>query len=72
MNTNTSKHMETVEAAGREYVCEFRSERGAYVAICPHMRPISGAGETIDKARADLRQKIEAWIEFADCRELAE
>ena len=71
MNTRTSRtHKETVIAAGREYVCELHAASGGYVIICPQMRPVVGAGPTPEQARGSIREKIEAWIEYADCREV--
>jgi predicted RNase H-like HicB family nuclease len=71
MNTKTAvKHEEIVNAAGREYSCEFRSQRhGGYLVTCRKFLPLAAYGETLDAARKNAREGIEAWIEYADCRE---
>jgi hypothetical protein len=71
MNTRIStKHTETVIAAGRHYVCEFRAQRrGGYLVTSPQFLPLAAWGETRDAAREKAREAIEAWIDYADCRE---
>jgi len=73
MNMKTTTiHEETVIAAGREYLCEFRRQRhGGYLVTCRMFLPLSAYGETLEEARAKAREGIEAWIEYADCREFA-
>jgi len=73
MNMKVSAiHKETVIAAGREYVCQFRrQQQGGYLVTCPTFLPLAAYGETIEEARAKAREGIEAWIEYADCREFA-
>jgi predicted RNase H-like HicB family nuclease len=67
-----STHEEIVIAAGRHYVCQFRQQlRGGYLVTSPQFLPLAAYGETIDAARAKARERIEAWIEYADARELA-
>ena len=71
MNTKTAtKHTETVIAAGRHYVCEFQAQRrGGYLVTSRQFLPLAAWGETLDAARGNAREHIEAWIEYADCRE---
>jgi predicted RNase H-like HicB family nuclease len=71
MNTKTAvKHEEIIIAAGREYPCQFRKQRdGGYLVTCPKFLPLAAYGDTLELARAEARQRIEAWIEYADCRE---
>jgi len=71
MNTRTStKHTETVIAAGCYYACEFRTQRrGGYLVTSPQFLPLAAWGETLDAAREKAREQIEAWIDSADCRE---
>ena len=68
----TTRHRETVIAAGREYVCEFRAQRhGGYVVTSRMFLPLIAYAETLEEARLKAREGIEAWIEYADCREFA-
>jgi predicted RNase H-like HicB family nuclease len=71
MNMRTSSiEKQTVIAAGRRYVCEFRPQRqGGYLVTCPQFLPLAAYGKTVDTARENAREGIEAWIEYADCRE---
>jgi predicted RNase H-like HicB family nuclease len=69
MNRRTSKQTETVAAAGKKYTCELHARRSGYVIVCSTMRPAVGSGETLGQARANLRHKIEAWLEYADCHD---
>jgi hypothetical protein len=71
MNTKTAtKHTETVIAAGRHYVCEFRAQRrGGYLVTSRQFLPLAACGETLDAAREKAKEQIEAWLEYADCRE---
>jgi len=73
MNRKTlSVHTQTVIAAGRRYLCEFRPQpHGGYLVTCRTFLPLSAYGETLEQARAKAREGIEAWIEYADARELA-
>jgi len=73
MNTETSAtHEQTVIAAERHYLCEFRRQRqGGYLVTCPKFLPLAAYGETLDRARQNAREEIEAWIDYADCREFA-
>jgi predicted RNase H-like HicB family nuclease len=69
---NLSIHEETVIAASRRYTCEFRGQRrGGYLVTSPQFLPLAAWGETLDEARRKAREQIEAWIEYADCREFA-
>jgi len=71
MNTKIKvKHEETITAGGREYVCQFHRQPGAgYLVTCRKFLPLAAYGHTLELARAEARQGIEAWIEYAECRE---
>jgi hypothetical protein len=71
MNTKTStKHTETVIAAGHHYVCEFRTLRhGGYLVTSPQFLPLGAWGETLDAAREKAKEQIAARLEYDDCRE---
>ena len=71
MNTKTSPvHKQTVIAADRHYLCEFRRQRGGgYLVTSRQLLPLAAWGETLDAARENARKEIEAWIEYADCCE---
>ena len=72
MNTkSTHTHTDIIEAAGRRYLCHFhRLRRGGYVVTCPQFLPLSAFGEDLAQTRAKARADIEAWIEYAECREM--
>jgi len=64
-------HTQTVIAAGRTYLCQFRPQRhGGYFVSCPQFLPLAAYGETLAAARENARQAIEDWIAYADCSEL--
>ncbi len=70
MNTRTStKHTETVIAAGHHYTCEFRKRRGGYLVRSPQFLPLATWGETLDAAREKAKEQIEAFLEYDECRE---
>jgi predicted RNase H-like HicB family nuclease len=67
---SSSTYEETVIAAGKEYVCQFHLQRrGGYLVTCRKFLPLAAYGDTLVQARAEARQGIEAWIEYAECRE---
>jgi predicted RNase H-like HicB family nuclease len=68
MNTrNHHQHEETLTAAGREYRCLFRREvDSGYRVTCAELPPVLAFGETLDEARANAREEIEAWVETAE------
>ena len=68
MNPRTHhQHEEILTAAGREYQCLFRREvDSGYRVTCAKLPPVLAFGETLDEARANAREEIEAWIETAE------
>ncbi len=68
MNPKTHhQHEETLTAAGREYQCLFRREvDSGYRVTCAELPPLLAFGETLDEARANAREEIEAWVEMAE------
>jgi predicted RNase H-like HicB family nuclease len=72
MNTESANiRREIVAAAGRRYVCDFRHQRrGGYLVTCPQFLPLAAYGKQLAEARAKARADIEAWIEYAECREI--
>jgi len=71
MNAKTVTKLEqTVTAAGKKYVCEFRWQRhGGYLVTCSKFLPLRAYGDTLEEAHAKAREGIEAWVEYAECRE---
>jgi predicted RNase H-like HicB family nuclease len=70
MNTRSyHQHEETITAAGREYRCLFRREvDSGYRVTCDDLPPVLAFGETLDEARAEACEEIEAWVETAEIR----
>ena len=70
MNTKTiHEHEENVTVAGREYQCLFRREvDSGYRVTCTELPPLLAFGETLDEARANVREEIEVWVEVAEVR----
>ncbi len=70
MNIKTiHEHEEVITAAGREYRCLFRREvDSGYRVTCADLPPVLAFGETLEEARANAREEIEAWVETADVR----
>jgi len=68
MNTKViHEHEEIITAAGRDYRCLFRREvDSGYRVTCAELPPVLAFGETLDEARANAREEIEAWIETAE------
>ena len=68
MNPRTHhQHEEILTAAGREYRCLFRREvDSGYRVTCAELPPVLAFGETLDEARANAREEIEAWVETAE------
>jgi predicted RNase H-like HicB family nuclease len=68
MNTKTiHEHEEIVTAAGHSYRCLFRREvDSGYRVTCADLPPVLAFGETLDEARANTREEIEAWVETAE------
>jgi predicted RNase H-like HicB family nuclease len=74
MNTRTHhQHEEDIAVAGRDYRCLFRREvDSGYRVICAALPPMLAFGETLDEARANAREEIEAWIDGEErARDLA-
>jgi predicted RNase H-like HicB family nuclease len=64
---NHRQHEETLTAAGHEYQCLFRREiDSGYRVTCAELPPMLAFGETLDEARANAREEIEAWVETAE------
>ena len=65
MNTRAHhQHEETLTAAGHEYRCLFRREvDSGYRVTCAELPPMLASGETLDEARANVREEIEAWVD---------
>jgi predicted RNase H-like HicB family nuclease len=70
MNTKTQhQHEEDIAVAGRAYRCLFRREvDSGYRLTCAELPPLLVFGETLDEARANAREEIEAWIDEEDRR----
>ena len=68
MNPKTQhQHEETLTAASREYRCLFRREvDSGYRVTCAELPPVLAFGETLDEARANAREEIEAWVETTE------
>ena len=63
------QHEENIAVAGREYRCLFRREvDSGYRVTCADLPPVLAFGETLDEARANAREEIEAWVETAEVR----
>ena len=57
-------------AANRQYVCDIRRLRsGGYMVTSRQFLPLAAYGETLDLALENARKGIEAWVEYAECRE---
>jgi predicted RNase H-like HicB family nuclease len=70
MRTKTHhEHEEIITAAGRDFRCLFRREvdRG-YGVTCADLPPMLAFGETLNEARDNARERIEAWIDEIDRR----
>jgi predicted RNase H-like HicB family nuclease len=68
---STGNCEEVIVAAGRRYLCDFRRQRGGgYLVTCPQFLPLTAYGEDLEQARTKARADIEAWIEYAECREI--
>ena len=68
MNTKTQHHHEeNIAVAGRDYRCLFHREvDSGYRVTCVALPPVLAFGETLDEARANAREEIEAWVETAE------
>ena len=63
------QHEEDIAVAGREYRCLFRREvDSGYRVTCADLPPVLAFSETLDEARANAREEIEAWVETAEVR----
>jgi predicted RNase H-like HicB family nuclease len=61
------QHKENIVVAGRDYRCLFRREvDSGYRVTCTALPPMLAFGETLDEARANAREEIEAWIDEED------
>jgi predicted RNase H-like HicB family nuclease len=74
MNTRTQhQHEEDIAVAGRDYRCLFRREvDSGYRVTCTALPPMLAFGETLDEARANAREEIEAWIDEDHMRDSAQ
>jgi predicted RNase H-like HicB family nuclease len=64
MKKQPSDHQEEISTTtGTKYVCYLsREQDGGYVVSSPGVPPpLSAFGETLDEARANAREDIEAW-----------
>ena len=70
MNPRTQhQHEEIITGAGKSYSCLFRREvDSGYRVTCAELPPLLAFGETLDEARANAREEIEAWVETAEVR----
>ena len=70
MNQKTHhQHEEDITVAGRAYRCLFRREvDSGYRVTCADPPPVLAFGETLEEARANAREEIEAWVETAEVR----
>jgi predicted RNase H-like HicB family nuclease len=70
MNMRTHhQHEEDIAVAGRNYRCLFRREvDSVYRVTCADLPPMLAFGETLDEARANACEEIEAWIDEEDRR----
>ena len=70
MNTRTHhQHEEDIAVAGRDYRCLFRREiDSGYRVTCAELPPVLAFGETLEEARIDAQEEIEAWVEAAEAR----
>ena len=68
MDTRTHhQHEEDIAVAGRDYRCLFRREvDSGYRVTCAELPPMLAFGETLDEARVNAREEIEAWIDEED------
>jgi predicted RNase H-like HicB family nuclease len=55
----------------RTFTAAIHKEGDVYVALCPEL-DIASQGETIETARANLREAIELFLETAGPQEIAE
>ena len=71
MNTKAHhQHEEDIIMAGRDYRCLFRREiDGGYRVTCAALPPVLAFGDTLDDARANVREEIEAWAETGEISE---
>jgi predicted RNase H-like HicB family nuclease len=46
-------------------------EDDGFVSLCPELG-VASQGETVEQARANLQEAVEAWLECADPSEVAE
>jgi len=61
------QHEDDLIVAGREYRCLFRREvDNGYRVTCAVLPPVLAFGDTLEEARANARDEIEAWIETAE------
>jgi predicted RNase H-like HicB family nuclease len=61
------EHEKIITAAGQEYRCRFRREvDSGYRVTCAELPPVLAFGETLDEARANACEEIEAWVETAE------
>jgi len=66
----SSTHEEIVIAAGRAYPCHFRKQSdGGYLVTSRNFLPVHAHGDTLELARLNAQQRIEAWIDYAECRD---
>jgi predicted RNase H-like HicB family nuclease len=64
---NHHQHEEDIAVVGREYRCLFRREvDSGYRVTCAELPPVLAFGETLEEARVNTREEIEAWVEMAE------
>ena len=55
----------------RTFTAEIHREDDLYVALCPEL-DVASQGETVEKARANLREAVELFLESADPKEIGQ
>jgi predicted RNase H-like HicB family nuclease len=54
----------------RTFTAEIHREGDMYVALCPEL-DVASQGETVEQARANLREAVELFLETASSQEIA-
>jgi len=63
----STKRHEIQIAAGTKYACHLEREaEGGYTVTCPALPAVVAYGDTLEEARANAREAIEAWNEEGD------
>ena len=58
------RRKESVKTPSAAFVCHFQPEpEGGYTVTCPSLPPVVSYGETLEEARANVREAIELCLE---------